>query len=145
MTYDVIVVGARCAGGSTSLLMARAGLRVLLIDRADFPSDTVSGHMIKLAGVERLQRWGLLDAVLASGCPRIEGHIVDFGVQRLQVPSDPGALTPLAPRRTVLDDLLLHAAADAGTDVALQTSLTGLLSDGDRVTGVRLRDRAGRR
>jgi flavin-dependent dehydrogenase len=144
MTYDVIVVGARCAGASTSLLLARAGLRVLMIDRADFPSDTVSGHMIKLAGVERLQRWGLLDAVLASGCPRPEGRTVSFGAQRLHVPAEPGALTPMAPRRIVLDDILIRAAAAAGADVRLHTSLIGLVSDGQRVNGVRTRDRAGR-
>ena len=76
MTYDVIVVGARCAGAPTAMLLGRAGLRVLMIDRADFPSDTVSGHAIKLAGVERLHRWGLLDAVLGSGCPRPDGRSV---------------------------------------------------------------------
>jgi flavin-dependent dehydrogenase len=69
-TYDVIVVGARCSGSATAMLLARAGMRVLVIDRASFSSDTISGHMIKPAGVARLQRWGLLEQLLATGCRR---------------------------------------------------------------------------
>jgi flavin-dependent dehydrogenase len=144
MTYDVIVIGARCAGASTSLLLSQVGLRVLLIDRADFPSDTVSGHAIKQPGVERLHRWGVLDAVLASGCPVPSGRTIDFGVRRLHVPTEPGALSPIVPRRTVLDAILIAAAASAGTEVRLRTSLVDVLVDGDAVTGVRLRDRSGR-
>ncbi|MGH7485172.1 MAG: NAD(P)/FAD-dependent oxidoreductase, partial [bacterium] len=61
--YDVVVVGARCAGSPTAMLLARAGLRVLLVDRATFPSDTISGHFIKTAGVRRLARWGIQPAL----------------------------------------------------------------------------------
>src|SRR5437867_2951571 len=68
--YDVIVVGARCAGSPTAMLLAERGYRVLLVDRATFPSDTVSAHHVTLPGVARLARWGLLEAVAASGCPR---------------------------------------------------------------------------
>ena len=67
--YDVIVVGARVAGSSTAMLLARAGLKVLVADRASFPSDTLSTHQVQLPGVARLRRWGLLDAVVDSGAP----------------------------------------------------------------------------
>lgn len=144
MTHDVIVVGARCAGAATSLLLARAGLRVLTIDRAELPSDTVSGHVIKPSGVERLHRWGLLDAVLASGCPRPDGRTVDFGVHRVHRPAEEGEPGSIAPRRTVLDEILVRAAATAGADVRLRTSLADVLAEGDVVTGVRVQDRSGR-
>ena len=65
--YDAIVVGARCAGSPTAMLLARKGYRVLLVDRTTFPSDTMSTHLIKPAGVNRLKRWGLLDTVLRAG------------------------------------------------------------------------------
>ena len=65
--YDVIVVGARVAGASTALLLARRGLKVLAVDRASFPSDTLSTHQVQVPGVARLRRWGILDGVLARG------------------------------------------------------------------------------
>jgi 2-polyprenyl-6-methoxyphenol hydroxylase-like FAD-dependent oxidoreductase len=67
--YDAIVVGARCAGATTAMLLARRGYRVLLVDRAKFPSDTLSTHVIHAPGVAALDRWGLLDTLLATGCP----------------------------------------------------------------------------
>jgi flavin-dependent dehydrogenase len=70
--YDVVVVGARCAGSATGMLLARGGMRVLIIDRGRFPSDTISGHMIKPAGVAYLERWGLLDSLLDTGARRPE-------------------------------------------------------------------------
>ena len=72
--YDAIVVGARCAGSPTAMLLARKGYRVLVVDRASFPSDTLSTHMIHAPGVAALQRWGLLDQVIASGCPPIDSY-----------------------------------------------------------------------
>ncbi len=69
--YDVIVVGARCVGAPTAMLLARLGYRVLLVDRASFPSDTLSTHFIKPPGVAMLRRWGLLDQVAACGCPPV--------------------------------------------------------------------------
>ena len=77
--YDVIVVGARCAGGPTAMLLARRGYRVLLVDRATFPSDTLSTHFIKPPGVAMLRRWGLLDQVIASGCPPVTRFRFDYG------------------------------------------------------------------
>ena len=59
-TYDAIVVGARCAGAPTAMLLARQGHRVLLVDRATFPSDTLSTHVIHAPGVAALSRCCLL-------------------------------------------------------------------------------------
>src|SRR5712692_151491 len=75
--YDAIVVGARCGGSPTALLLARKGYRVLLVDKAAFPSDTMSGHYIWQPGVARLKRWGLLDPVIASNCPAISRVSMD--------------------------------------------------------------------
>src|SRR4051794_38757752 len=84
--YDAIVVGARCAGSPTAMLLARSGHRVLLLDRATFPSDTLSTHAIHAPGVAALRRWGLLEAVVATGCPPLETYLFDFG---------PFTLTPI--------------------------------------------------
>ena len=78
-TYDAIIVGARCAGSPTAMLLARKGYRVLLVDRATFPSDTVSTHVIHPLGVAALARWGLLDRLIATGCPAIDTYAFDFG------------------------------------------------------------------
>lgn len=145
MSYDVIVVGARCAGSSSAMLLARLGLRVLVVDRSTFPSDTLSGHGIKSPGTVRLARWGLLDTVLASGCPRMTRMSVTFGDQRQETPTLPAdAVTPAGPRRFVLDQVLVDAAGRAGAEVRQGWSLTGLTRQGERVTGVRLRAPDGR-
>src|SRR6185369_15350824 len=78
-SYDVIVVGARCAGSPTAMLLARKGYRVLLADRATFPSDTLSTHVVQPLGVAALKRWGLLDRLAATGCPPIHTYAFDFG------------------------------------------------------------------
>src|SRR5947208_17109055 len=77
--YDAIVVGARCAGSPTAMLLARKGYRVLVVDRATFPSDTVSTHVLHPPGVAALARWGLLDRLEATGCPPIHTYPFDFG------------------------------------------------------------------
>jgi 2-polyprenyl-6-methoxyphenol hydroxylase-like FAD-dependent oxidoreductase len=77
--YDVIVVGARCAGSPVAMLLARKGYRVLMVDRATFPSDTVSTHILHPLGVAALSRWGLLDRLTATGCPPIHTYTYDFG------------------------------------------------------------------
>ena len=68
MRHDVIVVGARVAGAATAMLLARSGLKVLVVDRARFPSDTLSTHQVQVPGIDRLRRWGLLDRI-ADGAP----------------------------------------------------------------------------
>ena len=77
--YDAIVVGARCAGSPTAMLLARKGYKVLVVDRATFPSDTISTHIVHPPGVAALQRWGLLDRLTATGCPPIDTYAFDFG------------------------------------------------------------------
>ena len=118
MAFDAIVVGARCAGSPTAMLLARKGHRVLLVDRATFPSDTVSTHVVQPLGVAALTRWGLLDRFVATGCPPIHTYTYDFGP--FTIAGKPGTdMSPVAycPRRTVLDKLLVDAAAEAGAEV----------------------------
>ena len=143
--YDAIVVGARCAGSPTAMLLARAGYKVLLVDRATFPSDTVSTHLLHPPGVATLARWGLLDRLVATACPPIDTYRFDFGPFTLF--GSPGTEdTPVAdgPRRTVLDKLLLDAAAEAGAAVREGFTVTEVVVDGGRVTGVRGHSRHGR-
>src|SRR6476619_7068153 len=99
--YDAIVVGARCAGAPTSMLLSRKGYRVLVVDRASFPSDTVSTHVVHAPGIAALARWGLLDQVIASGCPPIGTYSFDFGpftIAGTPQPQD-GQSAGYAPRR----------------------------------------------
>ena len=77
-TYDAIVVGARCAGSPTAMLLASKGYRVLVLDRSTFPSDTVSTHFIHAPGVDALRRWGILDKIVATGCPPVDTYSFDF-------------------------------------------------------------------
>jgi flavin-dependent dehydrogenase len=140
--YDAIIVGARCAGSPTAMLLARKGHRVLVLDRDTFPSDIMSTHFIQPNGVQALERWGLLDALVASGCPRLDGITARIG--DLVAPKPPGP-PPVAycPRRTVLDKILVDAAREAGAEVREGVSVQELLRDGERVTGVRARSRDG--
>ena len=143
-TYDAIVVGARCAGAPTAMLLARRGHRVLLLDRASFPSDTLSCHFLHQSGVACLARWGLLREVAGSGCPRIRSQILDLGPFALEgAPAPAGDVSEAyAVRRTVLDKILVDAAAEAGAEVRERFSVDDLLWGGGRVTGIRGR-RAG--
>jgi 2-polyprenyl-6-methoxyphenol hydroxylase-like FAD-dependent oxidoreductase len=142
--YDVIVVGARCAGSPVGMLAARKGYRTLVVDRATFPSDTVSTHVIHPPGVASLKRWGLLDRLTATGCPPIDRYTFDFGP--LTIGGAPGtgdAPFAYAPRRTVLDKLLVDAAAEAGAEVREAFTVDEILVEDGRVTGVRGRDAGG--
>src|SRR5687768_2580842 len=137
--YDVIVVGARAAGAPTAMLLARQGYKVLLLDKAGFPSDTLSTHYLHQPAVARLPRWGLLEQVTATNCPPIRRNRFDLGPLVLE-----GAPTPAAdirdgyaPRRKVLDNLLVQAAVAAGAELREHFSVQALLTDGDRVTGIR--------
>ena len=144
-TYDAIVVGARCAGAPTAMLLARAGHRVLLVDRAAFPSDTISTHLIHAPGVAALRRWGLLDQVVGTGCPPIDTYSLDFGpvtITGTPRPAD-GASTAYAPRRTVLDKILVDAAAAAGAEVRERFRVDDLLVEDGAVVGLRGRDAGG--
>jgi flavin-dependent dehydrogenase len=145
--YDVIVVGARCAGSPTAMLLARSGHRVLLVDRATFPSDIPHGHLIHHGGPRRLANWGLLDRVLGTGCPAITAMSVDLGdfplaANELAVDGVPVAC---GPRRRALDRVLVEAAVEAGAELRAGFSVEALLMEGERVTGIRGGDRRGGR
>lgn len=144
--HDVVVVGARAAGAATALLLARLGHDVVLLDRAVFPADTLSTHQIARTGVVQLHRWGLLQAVLDSGAPAIRQVTFttpDESVTR-PVKDKAGVDLLLAPRRHILDTIVADAAADAGVDVRLGVTVTGVrLDDAGRATGVYGRDRTG--
>jgi flavin-dependent dehydrogenase len=122
--YDVVIVGARCAGAVTAMLMARAGLRVLVAERQDSGADTVSGLMIKPDGVARLSSWGVLGDVRATGCPPITAAELVIAGTAMTVPLTAG-FCPLAPRRTALDPLLQEHARWAGAKIRFATSFQG--------------------
>jgi 2-polyprenyl-6-methoxyphenol hydroxylase-like FAD-dependent oxidoreductase len=145
--YDAIVVGARCAGSPTAMLLARRGHKVLLVDRATFPSDTISTLIIHPPGVSALRRWGLLDRLTATGCPPIGRYVFDFGPFRIAgSPGTADSPVSYAPRRTVLDKMLVDAAAEAGAEVREGFSVEEVLFDDEgRVRGIRGRDREGQR
>ncbi|MFN8617810.1 MAG: NAD(P)/FAD-dependent oxidoreductase [Dehalococcoidia bacterium] len=139
--HDVIVIGARCAGSPTAMLLARAGYGVLLVDRAMFPSDRLSTHYIQPQGVQCLRDWGLLDAVVATGAPPITKFTVFVDGQ--PVPMPPQADVGYCPRRILLDKILVDAAAAAGARLREGFRVESLQMEGDRVTGVIGRDREG--
>jgi 2-polyprenyl-6-methoxyphenol hydroxylase-like FAD-dependent oxidoreductase len=136
-SFDVIVVGARCAGAPLATMLARAGLRVCVVDKDGFPSDTLSTHAIQPAGVQVLERIGVLDALLGVAPPMLRGRMV-FD-EDVVVIDDVVAMTGapvLSVRRITLDEILVSAAAEAGAQVRTRTAVTGLVMDGDRVAGV---------
>lgn len=145
MAYDVILVGARCAGSPLAMLLSRRGYRVLLLDRARFPSDTVSTHYIHQPGVARLAAWGLLDRLKATGAPPISETMWDIqGVRITGSPPGVGGVTEAyAPRRTVLDALLVEAAVEAGAELRESFTVKELVVEDDRVVGIRGRQAGG--
>lgn len=137
--YDAIVIGARAAGSPTAMLLARTGYRVLVVDHATFPSDTLSTHVVHAPGIAALGRWGLLDAVVATGCPPVDRYRFDFGPFSLAGTSLPvdGSSTAYAPRRTVLDAILVDAAAAAGAEVRQGYHVDGVVVEDGAVVGIR--------
>jgi flavin-dependent dehydrogenase len=145
-TYDAVVIGARCAGSPTAMLLARKGHRVLLLDKATFPSDTMSTHLVHPPGVAALARWGLLDELEATGCPPVETYSFDFGPLTISGAPQPveGVARGYCPRRTVLDQLLVDAAVRAGAELREGFTVEELLrADDGTVTGVRGHGRGG--
>lgn len=138
--YDVIIVGARVAGASTALLLARRGLRVLAVDRATFPSDTLSTHQVQVPGAARLARWGLLDRLVAAGTPTTRRVRLDQNGIVLDgaFPTVDGVDALISPRRTVLDAVLVDAAREAGAEVRENVVVEELV-DG----GIRCREKGG--
>ncbi len=142
--YDAIIVGARCAGSPTAALLAGKGYRVLVVDRATFPSDTVSTHVLQPLGVAALARWGLLDRLVATGCPPIHTYTYDFGPFTLSgAPGTKDAPVAYCPRRTVLDKLLVDAAAEAGAEVREGFTVEAVVIEDGRVVGIKGRSKDG--
>ena len=143
--YDAIIVGARCAGSPTAMLLARKGYKVLVADKATFPSDTISTHLIHPPGIAALQRWGLLDRVLETGCPPIDTYAFDFGPFTITgTPASSEARVAYAPRRTVLDKLLVDAASEAGAEIREGFTVEQLLIEDGHVIGIRGQSKGGR-
>jgi 2-polyprenyl-6-methoxyphenol hydroxylase-like FAD-dependent oxidoreductase len=143
--YDAIIIGARCAGSPTAMLLARKGYRVLLVDRATFPSDTMSTHYVHQPGIAYLKRWGLLDQVAASNCPpisKITFDLGDFSLTGCPLPAD-GVVEGYCPRRKVLDKILVDAAVAAGAELRQGFAVQEMVMDGDQVTGIRGRTKGG--
>jgi 2-polyprenyl-6-methoxyphenol hydroxylase-like FAD-dependent oxidoreductase len=136
--WDAIIVGARCAGSPTAMLLARKGYRVLLLDSAKFPSDTISTHLLHPPAVAALERWGLLERLRATGCPPIERYSFDFGPVTIAAPpaATPG-LAAYCPRRTILDGLLADAAVEAGAELREGFRVDEIVTREGQVTGVR--------
>jgi flavin-dependent dehydrogenase len=142
--YDAIVIGARCAGSPTAMLLARMGCKVLVVDRATFPSDTLSTHVVHPPGVAALQRWGLLGRLVATGCPPIDTYAFDFGPFTLSgAPGTDDAPVGYCPRRTVLDKLLVDAAAEAGAEVREGFTVEDVVIEDGRVIGIRGHSQSG--
>src|SRR5689334_18114363 len=137
--YDAIVVGARVAGAPTAMLLARKGYRVLLLDRASFPSDTMSTHYIHQPGVAAMQRWGVLDKVTGSGCPPVTMGSFTFGPFTLAGfgPAVDGIAAAYVPRRIVLDKILVDAAVSAGAELREAFTVEELVQEHGRVSGIR--------
>jgi len=145
--FDVVVVGGRVAGASTALLLARAGVRVVLLDRGTYGSDTLSTHGLMRAGVLQLDRWGLLPRLIAAGTPAIRRtafHYADGETVEVSLRPTAGVEALYAPRRLLLDRILVDAAVAAGVDVRHETTVTSLRCEDGRVVGVRARNRQGR-
>jgi 2-polyprenyl-6-methoxyphenol hydroxylase-like FAD-dependent oxidoreductase len=137
--YDVIVVGARVAGAATAMLLARQGLRVLAVDRARFPSDTISSHQLQVPGAALLHQWGLLGKLAAAGTPPTRRVRFDAGgglVMDGQFPAYDGVDAMYSPRRSLLDSILVEAAREAGAEVRENFRVTQLTASGNRITGI---------
>jgi 2-polyprenyl-6-methoxyphenol hydroxylase-like FAD-dependent oxidoreductase len=144
-SYDAVVVGARCAGSPTAMLLAQRGHRVLLVDKATFPSDTMSTHLVHPPGVAALARWGLLEGLEATDCPPVPTYSFDFGPFTIAGSPQPveGIAHAYCPRRTVLDQLLVDAAVQAGAELREGFTVDELTTAEGRVTGIHGHARGG--
>lgn len=143
--YDVIVVGARVAGAATAMLLARQGLSVLAIDQQPFGSDTRSTHALMRGGVHLLQRWGILDDLIAAGTPAVRRVTFHYEEEATAVDIRPGGgIDALyAPRRTLLDATIVAHARRAGAEVRHGVRFRDVVRVGERVAGVVVEDESG--
>lgn len=137
--YDAIVIGARCAGSPVGMLLAKRGYRVLVVDRSTFPSDTVSTHYVQQRGLARLAAWGLLDELVATNVPAIKQMTVSYKDIVISGFADSinGIDVTYAPRRTVLDTILVNGARAAGAEVREGFTVRELIFSDGRVAGIR--------
>jgi 2-polyprenyl-6-methoxyphenol hydroxylase-like FAD-dependent oxidoreductase len=145
--YDAVVVGARCAGASTAMLLARRGMRVLVLDRGQYGTDTLSTHALMRGGVLQLHRWGVLPTLVELGTPPVRTTTFHYGEEAVVIAIKPGhGIDALyAPRRTLLDSVLVDAAREAGAEVRYGMTLADLRHDGEgRVNGAVALDAEGR-
>ena len=141
LDYDVVVIGARCAGAAHARLLAQAGFSTLVVDRAEQGSDTLSSHTMTRGGVQQLDRWGLLDGIVASGTPGISRSLFQFGDHSFPIDIRPVQSGPgmIAPRRSKLDAVLGQSAEAAGAEFRYRTTFQeAIRDDTGRVRGVRL-------
>lgn len=143
--YDAIVVGARCAGAPTTMLLARKGYKVLMVDKGTFPSDIMSGHYIHQPGVAALERWGLREAVAATKCPPLKSIRFDLGPLVLEgsPPASDGVTDAYCCRRYLLDQILIDAAVASGVEFRERVSVEDLTSEDGKVTGIRTSSSSG--
>lgn len=137
--YDVIIVGARCAGSALGLMLARSGKKVLMLERTTFPSDTMSGHYIHPAGISCLKRWGVFDQLAATDTPEQKKLTLDFGPFALSATptaASDGTSSGYGPRRRIFDTLLAEAAVAAGVEFIDGVTVNRPLCNHGRVAGV---------
>ncbi|HUE88750.1 MAG TPA: NAD(P)/FAD-dependent oxidoreductase [Vicinamibacterales bacterium] len=140
-TVDVVIAGARCAGAATAMLLARAGARVIVVDKGVYGTDTLSTHALMRGAVLQLHRWGVLPAIIAAGTPAVRSTRFAYSSQDVSIAIEPrdGVDALYAPRRVLLDRVLVDAATDSGAEFLFQSKATDLLHDADgRVSGLRL-------
>jgi 2-polyprenyl-6-methoxyphenol hydroxylase-like FAD-dependent oxidoreductase len=125
------------------MLLARKGHRVMMVDKATFPSDKLSTHYIHPAGIEALERWGVLDRVLATNPPPITTFTVF--ANGMPLPAQPMEGVAYCPRRYLLDKILVDAAIEAGVELREAFTLDEILMEGERVTGIVGHPRGGDR
>jgi menaquinone-9 beta-reductase len=139
MRVDAVVVGARCAGAATALLLARAGARVVLVDKGAYGSDALSTHALMRGAVLQLHRWGVLPTIVAAGTPPVRSTTFSYCDQDVTVPIEPrfGVSALYAPRRALLDRALVDAAGDSGADVRYGVRIDDVIIDhAGRVRGI---------
>ncbi len=139
MKVDAVIVGARCAGAATALLLARAGARVLLVDKGLYGSDTTSTHALMRGAILQLHRWGVLPTIVAAGTPPVHSTTFSYPGQDVTVPIEPrfGVTALYAPRRALLDRMLVDAAAASGAEIRYGVRMDGVMIDSrGRVRGI---------
>jgi flavin-dependent dehydrogenase len=145
--HDVVIVGARAAGAATAMLLARQGVRVLAVDRSKYGADTLSTHALMRGGVLQLARWGVLDAIRDAGTPtvrRARFHYAGEEIVPVKIQAGDGVDGLYAPRRTVLDPILVDAAREAGAEIRYGFTVDDVLRNrAGRVVGIEGRDENG--